>query len=64
MRKLELACGVALSTLVLTGLSNNAFAAATLQCTQLAGHRVRPQHQEHYERAVWQWGYPILQRQH
>src|SRR5215472_9955457 len=37
MRKLELACGVALSTLVLTGLSNNAFAAATLQCTQLAG---------------------------
>ena len=37
MRKLELACGVALSTLVLTGLSNSAFAAATLQCTQLAG---------------------------
>jgi hypothetical protein len=37
MRKLELACGVALSTLVLTGLSNNAFAAATLQCPQLAG---------------------------
>ena len=37
MRKLGLACGVALSTLVLTGLSNNAFAAATLQCTQLAG---------------------------
>ena len=37
MRKLELACGVALSTLVLTGLSNNAFAAATIQCAQLQG---------------------------
>src|SRR3954469_16573960 len=37
MRKLELACGAALSTLVLRGLSNNAFPAATIQCTQLAG---------------------------
>jgi len=37
MRKFDLACGVALSTLALTGLSNSAFAAATLQCTQLSG---------------------------
>ena len=37
MRKLELACGAALSTLLLSGLSNNAFAAATIQCTQLSG---------------------------
>src|SRR5262249_31102653 len=37
MRKLELACGVALLTLVITGLLNNAFAAATIQCPQLAG---------------------------
>src|SRR5262249_19405692 len=37
MRKLELACGVALSPVGVTGLSNNAFAAGTLQCTQLAG---------------------------